>query len=89
MQAEWADKKEGILKISDTDLHGIGSLLADYVFDEKSVKSAAYRQKHPTYNYILLKVQAKDPSTPINSAITSIKKELSQLSKDFSKAWKQ
>lgn len=89
MQAEWIDKKEGTLKISDTDLHAIGNLLSDRLFDEKSVKFAAYRQKHPTYDYITLKLKAKDPSTPLNAVIADIKKELSQLSKEFSKAWKQ
>lgn len=81
--SESKDKVEFELINAD---HTLANVLKERISQDKDVSACAYNVEHPLISNPKFVIEAKSPKKAIESAIDSLKKDLSGLKKDAEKA---
>ena len=80
------DKNRIELEIVGED-HTLCNSIRDELWNQDSVEISAYNIKHPLISnpVMLVEVSKGDPKTALNSAVSSLKKQIKELKDIFSK----
>lgn len=78
-------KDRAVFELIGAD-HTLANVLKERISQDKDVSVCAYNVEHPLISNPKFVIEAKSPKKAIESAIDSLKKDLSGLSKDAQKA---